>query len=521
MTATYTWLDWGVFALYFALLVFITWFFSREKASNTNDYFLGGNNMPIWVVAVSVLATSQSAATFLGGPDQGFQNDLSYLATNIGAFIAAGFVAAFLIPKFYQNNVATVYELLERRFGSQSKKLAGMMYLVGRVFSSGARLYMAALAVAMILFGNIESQSVIFGIIILSFVGLGYSVKGGIKAVIYSDAIQCAIYIIAALFVIYFLLDAIPADFSQIVDALQNPHNRDASKLTLFNTDWDFSSKGVYSIWSSLTGFVLLYIAAFGLDQDMTQRVLTCNNAKEGSKAMLLSVVMVIPVMALFIFIGLLLYVFYLRPDLMMTGSSEIVQSFSGEKITVFMSYILTEIPSGVRGLVTVGVIAAALSTLNSGLNSMSSVVIQDIYRPFLQNKGIIKSDKHFVIAGQVGMIIAAMTLASMALLCFYWQRYTDMPLLAFALSVMVFAYSGLLGVYFTVLFTKRGSKNSVCAALAVGFITTLFFQPYVLSFISPDLASFDLGFTWQLCIGTAAAFITCCLGKGKSQSMT
>lgn len=518
MNATYTWLDWAVFAAYFALLLGITWFFSREKANNTNDYFLGGNKMPIWVVAVSVLATSQSAATFLGGPDQGYQNDLSYLATNIGAFIAAGFVAAFLIPKFYQQNVSTVYELLEQRFGTQSKKLAGLMYLLGRVFSSGARLYMAALAVAMILFGNIDASSVVLGIIILTIVGLGYSVKGGIKAVIYSDAIQCAIYILAAIFVIYFLIDAIPADFNLIIDALDNPHNRSISKLTVIDTSWDFSSKGVYSIWSSLTGFVLLYIAAFGLDQDMTQRVLTCNNAKEGSKAMLLSVVMVVPVMALFIIIGLLLYIFYLRPDLMMTDSSQVIQTFSGEKITVFMSYILTEIPSGVRGLVTVGVIAAALSTLNSGLNSMSSVVIQDIYRPFLEKKSIRKADKHFVIAGQVGMIIAAIMLASMALLCFYWQRYTDMPLLAFALSVMVFAYSGLLGVYFTVLFTKRGNQQSVCAALAVGFITTLLCQPYILSLISENFSNVDLGFTWQLCLGTAMSFVTCCLGKQSSK---
>ena len=519
MNATYTWLDWSVFAAYFALLIWITWYFSREKANNTQDYFLGGNKMPIWVVAISVLATSQSAATFLGAPDQGYQNDLTYLATNIGAFIAAFFVAIFLIPKFYQNNVSTVYELLEQRFGAQAKRQAGLMYLMGRVFASGARLYMAALAVAMILFGNIEASSVIIGIVILTIVGLGYSVKGGICAVIYSDAIQCAVYIIAALFVVYFLYSAIPADFGQIVDALNNPHDRELSKLTVFNFNVDFSSAGVFNIWSALTGFVLLNIAAFGLDQDMTQRVLTCKNAKEGSKAMVWSVIMVVPVMALFIAIGLLLYVFYQRPDLMASDAAGLVQSFEGEKITVFMSYILNEIPPGVRGLVTVGVIAAALSTLNSGLNSMSSVLVQDIYRPWHESKNKATDPRHYVKAGQAGMVLAALALSGMAILCFYWQQYTDMPLLAFALSVMVFSYSGLLGVYFTVLFTKRGNKHSVLSALIVGFVTTLFFQPYILSGLAnllsvPDLANINLGFTWQLCIGTLAAFITCCLGS-------
>ena len=101
-------LDWGIFFGYFLLLAISGWYFSRKKVTNTNDYFLGGNNMPVWLVAISVLATAQSAATFLGGPDQGYRADLSYLATNIGAIIAAIFVSLYLIPKFYQYKVSTV-----------------------------------------------------------------------------------------------------------------------------------------------------------------------------------------------------------------------------------------------------------------------------------------------------------------------------------------------------------------------------------------------------------------------------
>ncbi len=519
MNAQYTWLDWSVFGLYFMLLAFVGWYFSREKSTNTKDYFLGGNTMPIWVVAISVLATSQSAATFLGGPDQGYQGNMTYLASNLGALIGAIFVAAFLIPKFYQYKVSTVYEFLEIRFGESAKKQAGLMYLFGRIFASGARLYLAAIAVAMILFGNISAQSVVLAVLILAVLGLAYSVVGGIRSVIYSDAIQCVVYIGAALCVVYFLLQAIPADWSQIMQALENPGNGQISKLTLFDFNLDFTSAGVFSFWSSITGFVLLNIAAFGLDQDMTQRILTCKNSKEGAKAMIWSVVLVIPVMALFIFIGLLLYVFYQRPDLMqLSEASQVVQNFEGEKITIFMYYILNEIPSGVRGLVTVGVIAAALSTLNSGLNSMSSVLVQDIYRPYTEKraKKLNKyfDDKHFVKAGQFGMVFSALCLALMAILCFYWQRYTQMPLLAFALSVMVFSYSGLLGVYFTALFTSRGNKYSVLASLIVGALVTFSMQPYVLKSISPALGDINIGFTWQLCIGTFCAFVICCLGK-------
>ncbi len=471
--------------------------------------------MPIWLVAISVLATSQSAATFLGGPDQGYRSDLSYLATNIGTILAAVFVAKYFIPKFYQYKVTTVYELLEVRFGEKSKKQAGIMYLFGRVFASGARLYMAAIAVSMILFGNIDAENVVSSIVILAAVGLGYSFMGGIRAVIYSDAIQCAVYVSAAVAVVWYLLISIPVDFSTIIDTLDNPLNGQSSKLTLLNFDLDFSSSGVFTVWASITGFLLLSIAAFGLDQDMTQRLLTCKSAKESARSMLLSVAFVVPVVLLFMAIGLLLHIYYQRPDLMGTiQAGEIQSTFSGEKITVFMNYVLKEMPSGLRGLVTVGIVAAALSTLNSGLNSMSSVIIQDLYRPWLQKNGHHKDEKHFIFAGRLGMLGTAVALSSMAVLSYYWQRYTDMPLLAFALSVMVFSYSGLLGVFFNAIFTKRGNSNTVLMALIAGFTTTLLFQSYIQDALNISWFKFDLAFPYQLCIATAISFLICFLGK-------
>lgn len=522
MSAEYTSLDWLVFVAYGAVLLLSGWWVNRKKSTSSNDYFLGGNAMPMWMVSISVLATSQSAATFLGGPDMGYRGDLSYLATNVGAFIAAFFVAVYLIPKFYQYKVFTVYELLEQQIGPKAKKHAGIMYLFGRVFASGARLYMAAIAVAMILFGDIAAQSIVYATIIITVIGLLFSVFGGVRSVIYSDVIQAVVYVSAAVFVIYFLLIAIPTDFSTIVAALKEPAVTasgfiQTSKLTLLNFDLDFSSAGMFGFWSSITGFLLLNIAAFGLDQDMTQRVLTCKTAKEGSKAMLLSVVMVIPVMLLFLIIGLLLFIFYQRPDLMGEGAVTAMTSFDGAKVTVFMSYVLNEIPAGVRGLVTIGIIAAALSTLNSGLSSMSSVLVQDLYRPFTQHKGLQLADSHYVKAGRISMIIVAVALAAMAVLCFYWQQHTDTPLLAFALGVMLFSYSGLLGVYFTALFTKRGSERSVTAALITGFVITLLFQPYIQTLYLPEELLFDLAFTWKLCIATFISTLVCLLGTRRT----
>ena len=130
MIDQYTALDAAVFALYIFILLVTGYIFNRQ-AKNTNDYFLGGNSMPIWTVSISVLATSQSAATFLGGPDQGYRGDLTYITTNIAGLIAAVFVAKFLLPRFYALKAFTVYELLGSRFGENAKYQAGMVYLFG------------------------------------------------------------------------------------------------------------------------------------------------------------------------------------------------------------------------------------------------------------------------------------------------------------------------------------------------------------------------------------------------------
>ncbi|GAA3551666.1 sodium:solute symporter [Zobellella aerophila] len=519
MNTQFTLIDWLVFAMYFAVIAYTGWHFSKNKVTSTKDYFLGGNKMPMWVVAISVLATSQSAATFLGGPEQGYRGNLTYLATNIGAIFAACFVAWILVPRYYKYKVSTVYELLEVRFGEKAKKQAGSMYLAGRIFASGARLYMAALAVAMILFNNIAASSVMTSLVILTTVGLAYTYMGGIRAVIWSDLIQLIVYVGAAIAVIIYLLTIVPADIGQIVDALNNPLDGDASKLTVLDFSLDFSPAGTFSVWACITGFLLLNIAAYGMDQDMTQRVLTCKDEKEGAKAMISSIVISIPVVLLFMAIGLLLYIFYQRPDLMgLADGKEVVQSFNGENLTIFMTYVLNEMPAGLRGLVTVGVVAATLSTLNSGLNSMSSVAVQDLYRPWLTSRKIVKDEQHFVSAGRLGMALAALALGAMGALCFYWQQYSDTPLLSFALSVMVFAYTGLLGVYFTALFTSRGNSASVIHALIAGFLITLLLQPYVwdtvMGSLNPSWQGAQLAFPWQLCIGTLVSFSICAAGR-------
>ena len=501
MQSNFSSLDWMIFASYFLILILTSVLLSQTKVKTSRDYFTGGNSMPMLAVAISVLATSQSAATFLGGPESSYKGDLTFLGFYVSAFLAVVFVAKVLVPKFYAVNVITVYEYLAYRYGESSKRYAGVMFLVGRLFASGARLYIGALAISMILFSDITVGHMAISIAVLMIGALGYTYFGGVKSVIFSDIIQAVTYIGAGIAVLVYLYTSLNTDFSTIVATL-NENN----KLNLVN----FSFTGSFNIWTLFVGFFLLNIAAYGLDQDMTQRVLTCKNKKEGEKSLIYSIIFTVPVVIIFLAIGLLLYLFYQHPEISGIKSACIDQNVDGQSVTIFMLYILNEMPEGLRGLVTVGAVAAALSSSNSVLSAMSSVAVEDIYRPMVSEN---KPELHFLKVGRIMVVVFAVLLSIMALLSYYWQQYTQLDLLSFALGVMAFAYAPLLGVYAAAIFTKRGSEETVKYALIGGFLMVLISQPYVIG----KLLDYKIDYSVMMVAGTLVSFLMMMTQKDKN----
>jgi len=489
MHSPFNMIDWIVFFSYFLILILTSVIFSKTKVNTSREYFTGGNSVPMWAVAISVLATSQSAATFLGGPEYSFNKDLTFIGFYLSAFLAVIFVAKVLVPRFYAIKAITVYEYLEYRYSPKAKQYAGIMFLVGRLFASGARLYIGALAISMILFFDIEPLHIAISIGILIMGALAYTYFGGVKSVIFSDVIQAITYIGAGVAVLVYIYYTLNTDFSTIINILDNEN-----KLKIV----DFSFSGGFSFWTLLTGWLLLNIAAYGLDQDMTQRVLSCKNKKEGEKSLIYSIIFTIPVAILFLFIGLLLYIYYTHPEISGIKEACIDRKFQGNDITIFMFYILNEMPNGFKGLVTVGAIAAALSSTNSVLSAMASVAVEDIYKPWFASN--IKDEKYFLKVSRIMVVVFAVLLSIMAMISYYWQQYTNLPLLNFALGIMAFAYASLLGVYGAGIFTNRGNEKTVLFALIGGFLTVLILQPYIF----PTKVDFSI----QIILGTAVSFM-------------
>ncbi|WP_428737474.1 sodium:solute symporter [Sulfurimonas sp.] len=492
MNSAFSLLDWGIFFLYLIVLALSSYIFSRTKISSTKDYFTSSNSIPALAAAISIVATTQSAATFLGVPEFAYKDNFTLIGFYFSSLLAVFFVAYFFVPKFYEIKALTVYELLENRYGKSAKQQAGVMFLVGRVLASGARLYIASLAVSMILFLDISLLHMVISILLLLFGALIYTYFGGVKSVIYSDIIQTIVYVSAGGVVFYYLYTSLELqNIYQTLDSL--------GKLQMIDTATD----GKFSIFGLLGGWLLLNIAAFGLDQDMSQRVLSCKTKQDAKKSLVLSIIITIPIVFLFLWIGALLFLHY--------QNNTIIQSFNEEKITIFMYYILNEMPNGLRGFVTVGAIAAALSSTNSVLGAMSSVLIEDIYKPYKLKKEPNLDEEHFLKASRLSVLLFALSLFIMAMVSYFWQRYLEVSLISFALGVMAYAYTGLLGVYFAAIFTTRGNNILVPYALFGGFITVLILQT--------SLFGFTLGYDWQIVVGFVVAY--CIMMLSKTSSIT
>ncbi|RNC81651.1 MAG: sodium:solute symporter [Phycisphaera sp.] len=506
--------DWAVLGAYFALIVISGIWFARKKQRSTDDYFKGSSKLPSWAVAVSIVATSLSAATFLGVPESSYTGDLTYLSTNLGMILAALVIAFLFIPVFYRHNVGSIYELLDHRYGPGASKAASAAFLLGRLLASGARLYLIAIPLTLILYGTeteLSLASVGTSVAVVTFVGILYTLIGGITSVIWTDVVQYCVLVGAGIAAVILVVSRLDVPMHEIFDTLAKGSNG-ASKLRVINTGLD--PKLPFTLGTALIGFTVLGIGSYGTDQDLAQRMLTCKNARAGSRSVITGILLGIPTVAVFLLVGLALWIYYQHPDFLDRPPTQLA---SDDSRKTFLVFIMSEMPAGMTGLMIAGLFAAGLSSVNSAMNAMSAAFINDFYRPALPDK----PPEHYVHAGRIGVVLFGTLLGMFALLCVIWQRadrehQESSELLNFALGVMAFAYAGLVPVFLTAILTKRGTTLSIIAALISGFVITGLMQPAAyadsvheqqtgLQGLFSDLLS--LHFTWRLCIAAGISF--------------
>lgn len=496
-------IDWAVLAAYMAAVLWIGVWAGKRK-EHGDDFFLAGRSMPSWAVAISVLATALSAATFIGGPQQSYRGDLTYLASNIGGLIAVLIVGFVFLPAFYAAGTPSIYGYLGNRFGVGTQGAASGMFMFGRLLASGARLFITAIPFALIAFGAAEGLPLIAAIVLVTIAAAAYTMLGGIRAVIWTDVLQACVVVGTVLLAVFVLFNRIDLPIGDIVDRLTAADGGD--KLTV--VDWSIDHSKPYTAWASLIGFTLFMVAAFGTDQDLTQRMLTCRTPGKATWAVILSNLLGWPVVLLFLVVGLLLWVEEQVHGPILPGMPD------QDDRAVFLRFILRDMPMGLRGLMVAGLFAAAMSSLDSVLNALASSTVADWIRPRRAKRGLPprRPDEETRLTRGI-IAVWAVLLGCFAIGAAMWQSASGLTLIDFALGVMVFAYAGLLGVFATALLTKRGSPASAAAALVVGLLVVVAIDPSVWPmWMGEDVK--PLAFPWRMTAASVIAFAVCMSGR-------
>lgn len=434
-------LDWSVLAASLAAILIFSLTRSRGDQS-VHAYVSAGKQMRWWVIGLSIMATQASAITFIGTTSQGYSDGLRFVQFYFGLPIAMVLIAAFAAPAFHRSGVRTAYEYLERRFDFKTRALASAVFLVQRGLGVGLAVYAPAVALSVIL-GIPEAPTILITVVFVAT----YTVLGGIRAVMWADALQMGVMFAGIAIAFSFAWNGLPSDVS-FRDALALAGS--VGKLEAVDTSFDWNSR--YTLWSGLIGATFLSLAYFGTDQSQVQRYLTAKSLYHSRISLLFNAMLKVPLQAFILLTGVLVFVFFLfepppmlfhpadrarieqdHPGELQQIETRFEEAFARRRSTagrfvddgglaerdafaranqslddvrseaialaeretgagtyndtnyIFLTFVLGYLPQGLVGLIMAGVFAAAMSTISSELNSLATSTIVDHYARYLR----------------------------------------------------------------------------------------------------------------------------------------
>lgn len=427
------------------------------RQRNEDDFFLGGRDLPWWAVCFSVVATETSTLTVIGVPAVAFGGSLTFLQLTIGYIVGRVVVAAVLVPRYFRGEMKTAYAFLGDRFGQTMRSTASVTFLVTRLLADGVRLFATAIPLRLVAVASGWDASYGSIIVLIGVVTIGYTLIGGIRAVVWMDVIQMAIYVGGAVIAILLLSQSLPEGWWLTAS--------EAGKTTVLDFRGSTSLRSLvtspYAFVTAVVGGAALSIASHGTDQLIVQRLLTCRTVEDSRRAVVVSGFVVAAQFALFLLAGLLLWVHY--------GGQTAAELGLERADEVFPFYILNEMPSGLAGLLIAGIIAAAMSTLSSSLNSLASSTVFDLGAvlrriPFLK----VRSELAF---GRLATAVWGVVFIVFASL--FTER--DSSVVVLGLSIASFTYGGLLGAFTLGILSSRARQSDAIIAFAATIVLMLF----------------------------------------------
>ena len=439
----------------FIILIFLAGFsiygiYQSRFNKSSEDYFLGGRNLPWPVAMLSIVATETSVLTFISVPGLAYRDDWFFLQLAIGYIIGRVIVSLFLLPQYFKSGVNSIYEIIGHKFGPEIQKVASGVFLITRVLADGVRFLATAVVVQVI-----TGWSLTLAVLVIGAVTLIYTLSGGIKTVVWVDSIQFILYLFGGVASIFILLNYIDQSLFEAISALSGQ-----GKLDIFNWKGDLLREP-YLFISALLGGALLSFSSHGVDYMMVQRVLGTKDLDSAKKAMIGSGIFVFIQFGVFLLAGSLIFV--------LMGGVEL------ERDREFTSFIVNYLPIGLKGVLLAGVLSAAMSTLSSSINSLASSTVTDWLGG---NQSIQKS--------QIISLIWGLILIGIALLF----DESDSAIVIVGLQIASFTYGGLLGLFLLSKINRKFHPISLVTGLVASLLIVFYLN--------------QIGIAWTWFIGIA-----------------
>jgi SSS family transporter len=463
-------LDWVMIVVYLASMIGMgLYFYLKEKRNSTSDFFVGGRKIPFWAAGVSLYAANTSSISYIAIPAKAFETNWQYLTNNLIAVLGLMFVAVWIVPLLRRLNLMSVFTYLETRFHTTIRTMASALCILMQI---GARMsvimFLPALAIATTTGIPVEWSIVIMGVFTMI-----YTAMGGMKAVIWTDFVQLIVKMGGIVFAIAFIAFMIKGGVPEMASIAAA-----ADKTKLFDFSFDLTKA---TVW----GFVFLVlfdvVLTFPKDQVLMQRVLSTESAKEAGRSVWMFAAIMIPGGFMFYMVGTALYAFYkthperLNPLLPIDS--------------IFPLFIAAELPMGVRGLIIAGILAAAMATLSSIMNSVATLASVDFYEKLVRNPdpkvSVRFAEWMTVVTGLAGMGLALLL-----------SRYDIHSLFDISIELAGLLGGGFAGAYTLGMFTRRANWQGVAIGIGCSIAITTF--AWSISLVHPY---FYLAISILLCI--------------------
>lgn len=474
------------------ITAFGVWVGRRDRT--VTGFFLAGRTAPFWAVAACIVATETSVLTFTSVPGFAYGGDFSFLQLGLGFVLGRVAVSLLLLPAYFRGRVVTTYELLRRRFGRRVSGAAAAIFIVYRNLADGIRLHAAALMVAIV--AGVPEW---WCIVALAAAMVLFSEEGGVRATIWTDAVQLGVYLLGAGVIVLALWQGSGPEPLGFLSAAA-----DAGKLRIVEPALDFGIP--YTIWAGVFGGLFLTLATHGSDQYLVQRLLAARSLRHAQAGLILSGFGAFLQFALFLGIGAWLWSYYGEGQRVFARPDEVLPTFVAEQLG-----------GPAAGITLAAVVAAALSP---SLVSIASTTVRDFWLPFTERRrakaplspaggpangfvdGAVETarDRAQVRAGRQFVVVWGVVQTGVALLA---QRAPSA--LEAGLSVLSYASGPTVGAFLLAILFRRAAPNAVLLGMGAGFAVPALVR----------LAGVPLAFTWDVLAGSLATVAVGALVSG------